>query len=343
MATIMRKAGTVSKAVSSMVVVALFSAFFIAFVLFMLHYLRIGEQARINELLLEPEKVGWSDGFVEVYNPSDKPLSVEGWSIRTKSGSKMLFGEIKPKGYVTVYGEIADSDGDVVLADSRGLVVDSYSAMQRNGVSVGRYPDGAGGWTWFQSPTPGRPNMEGAGNATPQSADCPRDEYLNAGGEDPDGFCAEFERQMKDVGPVQRERIAAVDDPRLRADIAFEVGDRERARGREERGSALVVSDDELMSGLRPIVAGDEDDILSLGLSGEFMEMSRKFRGMLYDLATGGTDEEKARMGRQLRDYLGSRDANANKSLRLDPDAARGMMEAGGNASLCGRTEYSLC
>ncbi len=121
-------------------------------------------QPRLNEVLLDPEGVGWEDQYVELYNPGDKTVFVDGWVISSGDEAVRLFGEMGPGQYRVVYGKIPVLGGKLTLKNNVGLVVDEYVFdSEKAGYSAGRVPDGTGKWFLTSTPTPGFQN-EAPGN-----------------------------------------------------------------------------------------------------------------------------------------------------------------------------------
>jgi len=297
---------------------------------------------KLNELLLNPVEVKWEDGFIELYNAGDTTVKVDGWFLHTKSGSKRLFGDIKPGEYRVLYGDVAVGESDVVLKDSAGRVVDTYSyTLRPSGVSVGRLPDGSGMWRGFTKPTPGAPNSapevtQPTLTTLPQvsAPECMRDEFTaindNLGdigyNGDINDFCTAFEEDMLNASPYVRDRIGEITDPEVRANIVYVVAERRVVRAREERIVNLVVSDSELMDGIGGLIGGE---MFSMGLGGELASMNYKFKKMMFDILLNGTKTERRELKLQFKFYLESRESGGSRILRIDPDEVRVMLSEG--------------
>jgi hypothetical protein len=301
------------------------------------------DSMRLNEVLLNPAEAGWDDGFVELYNAGEEAVNVDGWSVHTQSGSNRLFGEVKPGEYRVIYGDVASPTAeDVVVKDSAGRIVDSYNSADRPpGASVGRLPDGYGRWSGFVEPTPGAPNTA-AEYAQPTLTTLPevappacmvkefedqsdnmRELGFSGGVGD---FCKAFEQEMMDADPYVRRRIAEIEDPVVRADIAYCVAERRAARDREERIVNLIVSDLELLDSIRGLLG---EELFSLGLDGELAAMNARFKRMMFDVLLNGTNAERRELRLQLRFYLESRDSGGTKTLVFNPDEVRVMLSGG--------------
>ncbi|MBD3388314.1 MAG: hypothetical protein GF416_04490 [Candidatus Altiarchaeales archaeon] len=296
---------------------------------------------RVNEVLTDPGSLGWDDGFIELHNTGDSKLSLEGWSVRTESGSINLFGHIEPGGYRAVYGGLFSGDVETVsLVDPRGRVADRYSRVGGlEAVSVGRSPDGMGSWTGFVNPTPGAPNTVVEKTPTTldtlpkvEVPDCMEEEYEAVRADTAEegfgsvDFCRAFEEEMSDLNPYVLRRINEISDEEIREAIALGVAERAVAREREERIVGLVVSDAELMDSIRGLIG---DDLYSLGLDGELAKMNGRFKRMLFDIILNGTGGERREMRLQLKYYLESRESGGRKTLKFRPDEVRVMLSDG--------------
>jgi len=297
---------------------------------------------RLNELLLNPADAGWDEGFIELYNAGGKPVNMDGWTVHTKSGSRRLFGEIKPGEYRVIYGDIASGEGEAVLRDAAGGVVDTYTpGVTPTGVSVGRTPDGSGGWSGLVTPTPGAPNTAPEyTQPTPttlpevQPPECMKAEYTAIGdgledigfGGGETEFCAAFEKEMLAASPYVRKRVNEITDPKIKADIAYTVAERKAAGDREERIVSLVVSDSELLDSVKGLLG---DELYSMGLDGELEAMNSRFKRMMFDVLLNGTKTERRELRLQLKFYLESRESGGGRVLTLDPDEVRVMLSRG--------------
>ena len=75
----------------------------------------------INEAFVNPAKPG-TGGWIELYNTSDAPIAVDGWTISTLSGTvETLSGSVAPQQYLVVKTPSAwSAAGDAVLLQDAG-------------------------------------------------------------------------------------------------------------------------------------------------------------------------------------------------------------------------------
>ena len=148
----------------------------------------------INEIL--PGNIDWPDdlgkdpGWVELYNSSEKPVSLKGFALvkNTSNPRKWVLGDdsVPAKGFRIVFAskrdiatplpgedsdtlhfrshanwKLKDSGGSVFLVDESCGVLDSvsYPALDA-GISWGRTSDG---WKYFAKPTPEKDNAKSSG------------------------------------------------------------------------------------------------------------------------------------------------------------------------------------
>ena len=148
-----------------------------------------GEPPRLclTEIFSDPE--GERDNayeWVEIFNPTDRPVELTGWRISDNNASDVLdSGHLPPGGYVAIAGsaeavaEFADAPIPIVIQDGRignglanggdtvtiqdpaGRTVDSveYGSSQlpppEEGRSIARTDGGCGGWVINAAPSPG--------------------------------------------------------------------------------------------------------------------------------------------------------------------------------------------
>ncbi|MBU0761521.1 MAG: lamin tail domain-containing protein [Candidatus Altiarchaeota archaeon] len=144
---------------ASKLVLIVFTLAFITFLLLFIYINPGNTQPKLNEILLNPREAGWEDQYVEIYNPGDQTVYLNGWTLESAKSVLPLFGEIKPKQYSVYFGEINAFDGKITLKNNLGYTVDSFSFDPKNmGFSAGRVPDGSGQWLWTTTPTPGSSN-----------------------------------------------------------------------------------------------------------------------------------------------------------------------------------------
>jgi hypothetical protein len=130
----------------------------------------------ISELLPNPAGTDVSNEFIELHNPTDDFISLEGCVLQTTAGSKIhTFGgiEIKPDQYRAFY----DSETGLTLPNSNGGTVYLLSPSQVELDAI-TYPGGIAddvAWAWFGSndwqityiPTPGASNVKQATKPCP--------------------------------------------------------------------------------------------------------------------------------------------------------------------------------
>ena len=329
----------------------IFLAFILVLLLFMSIILSAGKpkgELRLNEVLLNPAKAGWDDGFIEIVNMGRTPADMGGWTLASGSGSRRLSGTVLPGGYMTIYGQAARSEGDVSLYDGQGRLVDSYRYQPGEGASQARSPDGFGAFTPTNKPTPGEPNAISSETAigVPYMPECMAAEYEAAAkaladqgyAGDSSGFCSDFRQRMFEEDPQVRRRIAEIGDADFRSAVAESVAERAVAAKREERAAYMNVSEGELVEAVAGLVRVEPS---VMGFDGEMREMSLKFRNMLFDVAVNGSVGEKGDMAFQIGFYLKSRDYK-QKKLILDAADIRARMGQK-NMTLCGTGEYRIC
>ncbi|MDG6220893.1 MAG: lamin tail domain-containing protein, partial [Candidatus Thermoplasmatota archaeon] len=125
-------------------------------------------QLLINEFMPWPEQ--GEEEYIELYNPGDSPIFLDGWLIDDMEGGsapKGLDGMVVPEGgYLVLWGGFTrvrlNNDGDSVrLIDPDGVVVDQHDyRFSDPGVPFSRLPDG-GEWFSPPNPTPGASNGPG--------------------------------------------------------------------------------------------------------------------------------------------------------------------------------------
>jgi hypothetical protein len=145
----------------------------------------------INELLAKNDTVladerGDFDDWVELYNPGDETVDLEGFALSDDSVEprKHVFEsgiEIAPGDFLLIWTDDDGTQGplhtgfklsgdgeEVVLTDAEGALVDRVVfGAQLADVSEGRWPDGADRWARLRAPTPEAPNAEPADAGTP--------------------------------------------------------------------------------------------------------------------------------------------------------------------------------
>jgi hypothetical protein len=140
--------------------------------------IRINEVMAMNTKTLTDENNEYVD-WIELYNAGDIPVNLAGFGLsdREESPFRWVFPAVtmQPKSHLVVYASGKDravsgrnlhtnfslsSKGETLVLTSpeSGMVDRLATGMQSPGLSVGRYPDGAGERFFFTAPTPGRPN-----------------------------------------------------------------------------------------------------------------------------------------------------------------------------------------
>ncbi len=141
----------------------------------------------INEFMAANKSVcmdsrGLYSDWIELYNSTDAPIDLSGFGISDSVSQPMKHSlpegtSIGAKSYLLIWcsGEqSAEGDAeihipfglrayeeDVVLSNSLGRVIDSYSySRQEDDTSMARTPDGSGDFALSSRPTPGYPNTD---------------------------------------------------------------------------------------------------------------------------------------------------------------------------------------
>jgi len=131
----------------------------------------------INEIMPDPDSDWDGDGsysssgdeWVELFNPGDVSLDLEGWSLKDGGSTRRTLPAgwvIDAGGFVVIYGSDLGSlslnnGGDTVslLEPDGNTVADCITYdSSTDDVSLGRLPDGSGPWEYNRLPTPGAPN-----------------------------------------------------------------------------------------------------------------------------------------------------------------------------------------
>ncbi len=133
---------------------------------------------RLNELLPIPRqdhngdgRVDAGDEYVELYQPAEYPLSLEGWSLRDAQGNRYRFPAtafVAGQGYYLVWGGesrfgLNDRNEEIQLLDPADRVVDRVAWQEAPGPgrALGRL---AGSTDWLPlHPSPGEPNRSDPG------------------------------------------------------------------------------------------------------------------------------------------------------------------------------------
>jgi hypothetical protein len=136
----------------------------------------------LSELLPNPAspQTDAKDEFVEIYNPTDLPVELTGYSIKTGSAlttSHAITGIVPAAGYLALTSGMSH----ITLANAGGLVAlfDPSGTQVGPTVSYGAAADGQAwarfeaGWAWTTIPTPGTANQHaapGSSSAQPKAA-----------------------------------------------------------------------------------------------------------------------------------------------------------------------------
>ena len=148
---------------------------------------------RINEFMASngstlPDDTGSYSDWIELYNPTDQPISLSGLGLSDDNASvKWVFPNISlaPGGYVIVFAsgsssntesalhanfKLTASGGGIYLTDSSGKIIDQieYKDQVQN-VSMGRTVEDPSAWQLYERPTPGYSNDEAGFEAFEQS------------------------------------------------------------------------------------------------------------------------------------------------------------------------------
>lgn len=119
---------------------------------------------RINEVLPNPIGTDTGNEFVEIYNDSDKDISLENWKLYDKTEKYYIFGdvEIKSHGFVTLYNKkdfsfaLNNSDETVFLEDAHENIMSEFTYRHSSEGLSWNYGD-----TWYlEGSTPNNINKE---------------------------------------------------------------------------------------------------------------------------------------------------------------------------------------
>jgi hypothetical protein len=148
---------TAIKAFKSFVII---SVIFLIILMIMFASVNPGNnQPRLNEVLLNPWSIGFDTQYVEIYNPGEKTIYLNGWHIESGKEKISLYGELEPGKYLLVFGELSLEHKEINLRNNIGMQVDTFKYDPDDMGSVAsRIPDGVGAWKWVENPTPGQPN-----------------------------------------------------------------------------------------------------------------------------------------------------------------------------------------
>lgn len=117
----------------------------------------------INEILPNPEGADNGNEWVELFNPFEVEINLEGYYLVDGSGKSFFIeGEVvAPGGFLVLYPSFSlnQSDEVVELFDPAGEKTDEFAyESSTEGLSWARIPDGVDGWQNSATPTPGASN-----------------------------------------------------------------------------------------------------------------------------------------------------------------------------------------
>src|SRR3990167_6912639 len=120
--------------------------------------------AYASDVVLNEFSSGTTDDWVEIYNKSSSPISIEGWVIRDSTDNKKSFtGSICANSTRKIdFSNWLNNNGDTIrLLDSESSSSSQDSVIypdsvpkNSDGQSTSRTPDGADNWTVLTTPTP---------------------------------------------------------------------------------------------------------------------------------------------------------------------------------------------
>jgi hypothetical protein len=118
----------------------------------------------LSELLPDPAapQTDAADEFVELYNPTDQPVDLAGYKLKTGTAAHTLSGTVPAAGYLALTSAkshiaLANAGTAVTLLDPAGAPVGpgvTYGAAKA-GQAWARFEDG---WAWTTTATPGAAN-----------------------------------------------------------------------------------------------------------------------------------------------------------------------------------------
>jgi hypothetical protein len=131
---------------------------------------------QINEIMPNPS--GDGKEWVELYNDGGGSVDLTGWTLTNKDGVvKMLGGSISDyKAYDSDTELLKNSGDSIVLKDNHGDQQGygfAYGSDPGQGVTLGRWPDGASGWLTMESATKESANSGPEPTATPTPENTP--------------------------------------------------------------------------------------------------------------------------------------------------------------------------
>lgn len=156
--------------------ISIFCCLFLLLSFFRVQKISAASSIVINELM--PHPASGAD-WIELYNPTGLPVDLAGWQLKDSAASAMktLSGTLAGDGYFVVdLGTRLNNGGDTVaLVDSSNQTVDSYTYTSDPGLdkTLGRSPNGSGGFGIVSSATKGAANSSGQPAQTSQPSSTP--------------------------------------------------------------------------------------------------------------------------------------------------------------------------
>ena len=263
------------------------------------------------------------------YNVGTEDADISGWELRSGRSRSKLFGNVASQGFRVVYGVIPAQGSTIGLYNSVGVKVDEYD-IAPDGFVAGRVPDGAGSFHWVTQPTPGSSNSPPHVKPTiPPAAkkkiDCPKDAFAATAAESASlgfsgDFCRSFDDAIERANPVERMRLANTMDQALLSKVSLVVAERQVASERELKVAKISFTNDEVIDAMSGLVGSSMADI---SVDEEVTRMNRKFRALLVDILTNGTQAERGQMRLQLEYYLERKMSHEKTELTIDPIRVR--------------------
>ncbi len=179
---------------------------------------------KLNEILASSDT---DPDWLELYNPSDGEISLAGYELRdnnnfwTFSEGSIGAGEFKQvicdgsgQGGKTSF-KLTSKGEQVSIHDAGGALIDRvvFPALSKD-TAWGRIPDGDGAWTALATPSPGKPNIEGA----------PPDGGLSPDSEAPDVGQSDLSTTKPDLGKTVKPDLGTGVKPDLGTGVKPDLG-----------------------------------------------------------------------------------------------------------------------